>query len=186
MSHINQTNARAFQENGSVSPTVVRRVVVWGLDPGFPQGQVTLCQDSVGKLYIVFRGSAMGTAQVEVGETWLINRSMGQWTFMTRIAVSSPTIQTVQASYKMVSSNRFVLANVPSGQSYTITFPPPQAAILGELYGMRNTAASGTGTIAIAPHASETISGPTSLGAHTGAQFVTDNTNWFCTGMTST
>jgi hypothetical protein len=187
---INAVNARAFQEQGSVSPTVTRRVQVWGVDPGFPGAPVTLCTDGIGKIYMVFRGSNMGTTQPEVGETWLINRALGLWTFLTRVGVSSPVVQVVTASYNMISSNRFVIADVPSGTSYAIRFPPPQAAVQGELYGMRNTAAPLTppavysGGIAIAPNTNETISGPTLLGATTGAQFVTDNKGWYCVSMT--
>jgi hypothetical protein len=182
-------NARAFQEQGSVVSNITRLVTVWGVDPGFPGNQqLTLCNDSVGKLYMVFRGSTMGKTQPEVGEVWLINRTMGLWTFMTRISVTSPIVQTVTGAYDMVGSNRFVLGNVPNSRSFLIKFPPPAAAIQGELYGMRNTAAGGggyDGVIIISPNASEIISGPTTLGAHTGAQFVTDNVDWFCVGMTS-
>jgi hypothetical protein len=183
---INPINARAFQEQGSVGSNVTRRVTVWGVDPGYPGGQqVTLCTDGIGKIYMVFRGSAMGNAQPEVGETWVINRALGLWTFLTRMSVSSPVVQVVTADYQMTSSNRFVVADVPTTQSYTIKFPPPQAAIQGEMYGMRNSASLGTGVVIIAPNASETISGPTSLGTNTGASFITDNTSWFCMGMTS-
>jgi hypothetical protein len=184
-------NARAFQEQGSVTSTITRKVTVWGVDPGFPGGQqLTLCNDDVGKIYMVFRSSAMGTSQPEVGEIWLINRTLGLWTFMTRLAVTSPIVLVVTSGYEMTGSNRFVIANVPSGESFTIKFPPPQAAVQGELYGMRNTAAPLTppavysGGIAIAPNTNETISGPTLLGATTGAQFVTDNNGWYCVSMT--
>jgi hypothetical protein len=182
-------NARAFQEQGSIVSNITRRVTVWGVDPGFPGGQqLTLCNDDVGKIYMVYRGSAMGTEQPEVGELWLINRALGLWTFMTRLSVSSPVVYVAASGYDMIGSNRFVVADVPTSQSYPIKFPPPQSAIQGQLYGMRNTNAGSvgyTGSITVVPYGSEIISGPTILGAHTGAQYVTDNTDWFCVGQTT-
>ena len=68
---------------------------------------------------------------------------------MTRLAVTSPIVLVVTSGYEMTGSNRFVIANVPSGESFTIMFPPPQAAVQGELYGMRNTAAPLTPPAAI-------------------------------------
>jgi hypothetical protein len=192
-----QVNAREFQEKGSVGSNIIRRVEVWGVDPnyvGAAKGNgipLTLCRDSTGFIYQVLAGSAVGTSSPQPGEIWLINRTLGFWTFMARIQIPSPIIQTVtadQVPYTMLPCNRFVFGAPPSGTSWVVTFPNPTTAVQGDIYGFRNTSGGGTGyngLLSLAAFANETIHGPNGFGAHSGASFVTDNKEWFCVGDTT-
>lgn len=185
MPHTPPTNARGFQENGSIVSNVSRKVTVWGVDPNAPVGAITLCTDATGSLYEVYRGSRIGTVQPQAGETWLISRIMGYWTFVSRIGTPSPRVQVVtysaSGSYEMVSSNRFVFVDVPTNGAFTVKLPPPLDAIDGELYGVRNlnTATSGTSTLTVVPFSSEAIYGATNFGSRTGGSYVTDGTSWY-------
>ena len=185
MSWVNPVNARAWQEKGSVGSNISRRVTVWGVDPTFPRGALTMCIGGSGELYQVMRGSHLGDVQPQVGETWLIDRTMGLWTFVARLAVPSPPVQTLTysagGSYAMVSSNRFVFVNVALNGSFTISLPPPLDAVQGELYGVRNlnTSTTGTSTLTVAPYANETIYGATTYSNRNGGTYITDGTDWY-------
>lgn len=190
----NPVNARAFAESGLVGSNIIRRVEVWGVDynyqsqKGAPILPLAVCRDSTGYTYQVLLYSGMGTSNPQVGETWLISRALGLWTFMARILLPSPIVQFVTANYAMQPSNRFVFANVPSGSSYTVTFPNPITGVQGEVYAVRNNNPGGTGyngTLALSAFSGELIRGPTSFGASSGASFMTDNVNWFCIGHTT-
>jgi hypothetical protein len=191
---INATNARAFQESGSVVSNIIRRVEVWGVDPDWKNDAgtvnipLTMCRDATGFLYQVFQTSSMGNAIPQVGEWWLISRALGLWTFLSRLAVPTPITQTLAEgthAYQMMPSNRFVFAFPNSGQTCTITMPNPISGVQGDVYGVRNTSGGGTnytGTVNLAPFNNEQIHGPSVFGAHSGAMFVTDNHDWFCLG----
>jgi hypothetical protein len=189
-SHI---NTRAFQEGGAVASNIVRRVEVWGVDPAYQSVAglsipLAVCRDSTGYIYQVLQASAMGTSVPQVGETWLISRALGLWTFMARVSLPSPITQTVKASYVMQPSNRFVFGAPPSGTNWSVTLPNPITAVQGDVYGVRNTSGGGThytGTMSLTPFSSETIHGPSSFGAHSGGMFVSDNVSWFCIGDTT-
>lgn len=192
-----QVNSREFQEKGSVGSNIIRRVEVWGVDPsyvGAAKGTgipLTLCRDSTGFIYQVLAGSAVGTSSPQPGEIWLINRTLGFWTFMSRIQIPSPLVQTVTANqvpYSMQPCNRFVFGAPPSGTSWVVTLPNPIIAVQGEIYGFRNTSGGGVdynGLLSLAAFGNETIHGPNGFGAHSGASFVTDNKEWFCVGDTT-
>jgi hypothetical protein len=190
---LNATNARAFAESGSVGSNIIRRVEVWGVDPNYTASNgisvpLALCRDSTGYTYQVFLMSAVGGSQPQVGETWLISRALGLWTFMALLLVPSPIVQTVTGSYKMQPCNRYVFGSVPNGQNWTVTFPNPITAIQGATYGFRNTSGGGTGydgVLALAPFNNETIHGPSGFGAHSGGTFVCDNVGWYCVGDTT-
>jgi hypothetical protein len=193
---MNQVNARSFAEEGLVGSNIIRRVEVWGYTPNYQSAAggdlpVTLCRDSTGYLYQVLGQSGMGTSNPQVGEIWLINRSLGLWTFMARLAIPSPIVQLLSDTtqqYAMVPSNRFVFGSVPNGKSWSVKFPNPITGVQGEIYGFRNSNGGGTGyngILNLAAFASETIHGPTSFGAHSGASFVTDNIGWWCVGDTT-
>ena len=190
-----QVNSREFQEKGSVGSNILRRVEVWGVDPSFvtqtgpPQGiPITLCRDSTGFIYQVLAQSAMGTSAPQPGEVWLINRALGLWTFMARLSVPSPISQTLKAgvtSYSMQPCNRMVFVGVPNNVTVAITMPNPITSVQEAVYGFRNLSGGGTGykgIIALIPFGSEAIHGPTSIGAHSGVTYVTDNKDWFCIG----
>lgn len=191
-------NTRAFQEGGAVASNIVRRVEVWGVDPAYQSVAglsipLAVCRDSTGYVYQVLQASAMGTSVPQVGETWLISRALGLWTFMARVSLPSPITQTVQASYVMQPSNRFVFGAPPTGQDWSVTLPNPITAVQGDIYGVRNTSGGNpsppplyTGTVSLTPFSSETIHGPTSFGAHSGGMFVSDNVGWYCVGSTTT
>jgi hypothetical protein len=193
----NSTNARAFEEQGMVGSNIIRRVEVWGFDPNYsstnngPGIPVTLCRDSTGFIYQVLGQSGMGTVAPQVGDTWLINRTLGLWTFMARISILSPITQYLtEASsfpYTMVPSNRFIFAAPPNGTTWAVTLPNPITAVQGEVYGFRNVSGGGTGyngLLTLSPFSSEAIHGPNAFGAHSGATFVSDNKEWFCIGDT--
>jgi hypothetical protein len=193
---INAVNSRAFAEGGAVGSNIIRRVEVWGMDPAYTtssglQVPIALCRDSTGYIYQVLQASGMGSSTPQPGETWLISRALGLWTFMARVALPSPIVQTLAAGvshYAMQPSNRFVFAFPASGQSVEVTFPNPITAVQGDVYGFRNTAGGGTGytgALVIAGFSGETVHGPGSLGAHSGASFVCDNKEWFCVGDTT-
>jgi hypothetical protein len=193
-----QVNSREFQEKGSVGSNVIRRVEVWGVDPSYvgsagnPGIPITLCRDSTGFIYQVLAQSAMGTSAPQPGEIWLINRTLGLWTFMARLTVPSPITQTLKdgvTSYSMQPCNRMVFASVPNNTTVAVTFPNPITGIQDAVYGFRNLSGGGSGyngIIALIPFGSEAIHGPTSLGAHSGAMYVTDNKDWFCIGESVT
>lgn len=194
---INATNARAFQENGSVVSNIIRRVEVWGVNPDYAGKDginipITMCRDATGFLYQVFQASAMGNATPQLGEWWLISRALGLWTFLSRIAMPTPMTQTLASGateYVMQPSNRFVFAFPGSGQTCTITLPNPITAVQGDIYGVRNTSGGGTGytgRVNLAPFSGETIHGPNSFGAHSGAMYVCDNVAWYCLGSDTT
>lgn len=192
-----QVNSRQFQETGSVGSNIIRRVEVWGVDPSYISAAggtgvpITMCRDSTGYIYQVLSESAMGGATPQPGEIWLISRALGLWTFMARITIPSPITQTITGSYQMLPSNRFVFGAVPSGTTWSVTFPNPITAVQGAVYGFRNTSGGGTnynGWLSLAPFNSETIHGPNSFGAHAGATYVVGqdpgDLAWFCIGDT--
>lgn len=190
--NFNPVNTRAFQEGGSVGSNIIRKVEVWGVDYNFSDQNVqnmpmSFCRDSTGYLYQVLLLSGMGTSQPQVGETWLISRALGLWTYMARVALPSPIVQFVVADYNMVPSNRVVLANVPSQSTINIKLPNPITGIQGEVYAVRNSNPGGSGysgNLGLLPFNTELIRGPITFGATSGASFVTDNKNWFCVGET--
>jgi hypothetical protein len=189
-----QVNARAFQEGGSVGSNIVRRVEVWGVDPSYVGAAggtgvpITMCRDSTGFIYQVLSESSVGTATPQPGEIWLINRTLGLWTFMARISLPSPITQTVTGSYAMQPTNRFIFGAPPTDTSWAITFPNPITATQDQVYGFRNTSGGGTGytgLLTLVAFSGETIHGPNGFGAHSGATFVTDNVDWYCIGDTT-
>jgi hypothetical protein len=196
-----QTNARAFTEGGAVGSNIIRRVEVWGVNPSYSAGTadgstgnasgvpITMCRDSTGFLYQVLAESAVGTSIPQPGEIWLINRTLGLWTFMARISLPSPIVQTVTDSYDMQPTNRYVFGAPPDNTTWSVRFPNPITATQGETYGFRNVSGNTgptSGLLSLAAFGSEAIHGPNGFHGHTGAVFVTDNKEWFCVGESTT
>jgi hypothetical protein len=152
-----------------------------------------MCRDSTGFLYQVLAESSVGTAIPQPGEIWLINRTLGLWSFLARISLPSPITQTIFGSIQMEPTNRFIFGAPPSGTTWSVTLPNPITATPDQVYGIRNTSGGGTGydgLLTLAPFSTETIHGPQSFGAHSGATFVVgqdpNNVAWFCIGEATT